>query len=245
MDAMILAAGRGTRLIPITDEVPKALVDVDGVPMLERVARRLVDAGARRIVVNVHHLGDQVVRFIEEREGFGAEVVISDESDMLLDTGGGLYHAREAFAGDEPILLHNVDVLSDIDLAALVDRHRSSDALASLAVMEREATRHLLFDDVGLVGHGNAATGSDRMAREPRTAVRRMGFCGIHVLSPTIFNRITERGVFSIIDVYMRLAAEGEPIVPIDVNGAFWMDIGTHRQLEEARRCVREGVIQL
>lgn len=234
MDAMILAAGRGTRLQPLTDRVPKALVNVGGVAMLERVARRLIDAGVTRLIVNTHHLGAQVRRFLDERDFFGIEGFISEEKEEILDTGGGLLAAERLFRKDAPFFLHNVDILSDADLQAMYGAACASDGLATLAVMEREASRYLLFDQAGLYGHGNAKSGTERLAREPVGKTERLGFCGIHVLSPRIFDRIEERGVFSIIALYMRLAAAGERILPWRIDNADWTDIGTPEKLEEA-----------
>ena len=149
---MVFSAGLGTRLRPLTDRLPKALVPVDGVPMLERVAARMVAAGCRRLVVNVCPFADEVEAFVRERRGFGVETVVVREAPAPLETGGGLSHARESFRGDGPILLHNVDVLTDLDLGALVAAHRESAATATLAVQERRTARRLLFDDDGLFG---------------------------------------------------------------------------------------------
>lgn len=236
MDAMILAAGLGTRLRPLTDRIPKALVDIGGMPILERVARRLIEAGATRLIVNVHHHAELVRRFVEERNGFGVETLISDESELLLDTGGGLAHAAPLFHRDASFLLHNVDVLTGVDLGALYREHVAGDALATLGVMARDAARYLLFDEEGsLCGHGNEATGVEKRAREPIGGTTRLGFSGIHAISPRIFDLITERGVFSIVDVYMRLAGAGERIVAHRIDGAEWIDIGKPEQLEAAR----------
>lgn len=231
---MILAAGRGTRLLPITEQVPKALVEVGGIPMIERVARRLIDAGTTRLVINVHHLGDLVRRYIDERDGFGVPVCISEERELLLDTGGGVANAGHCFTKSGPFLLHNVDVHSSIDLGELYVRQLAGDAIATLAVMQRDATRHLMFDDLGLCGHGNSQRGTERLARSTVGTVRRLGFCGIHAVSERLFDRFTETGAFSIIDVYMRLAGEGEVIQPYLVEDGAWMDIGTHEQLQRA-----------
>lgn len=234
MKGMILAAGHGTRLAPLTDEIPKALVPVQGVPMLEQVAGRLIEAGVDELVVNAHHLGEKVMRFLRERENFGIELHVSDERDLLLDTGGGLAAAGEWLRGDDPFFLHNVDVLSDVDLGAIYRENIASDALATLAVQSREASRYLLFDRDGLCGHGNEATGTEVLGRRPVGTTERLGFCGIHVVAPRIFERITESGPFSIIPLYLRLAAEGEPIIPYSIDGARWLDIGTHERLEHA-----------
>lgn len=235
---MIFAAGLGTRLRPLTDEIPKALVEIGGVPMLEHVARRLVGAGASRLIINVHHHAEKVRRFIAEREGFGVEVLVSDETELLLDTGGGLRNAAPLFHGDAPFLIHNVDVVTDIDLSCLYDAHCGGGALATLAVLERDSRRYLVFDNQGLCGYGGPQGG--QMAREPEGSVQRLGFTGIHAISPEIFSLIEEEGVFSIIPLYMRLAAAGHRIMPHRVDGSHWMDIGSPEKLAQAREMVRE-----
>lgn len=241
MEAMILAAGLGTRLRPLTNEVPKALVEVAGVPMLERVARRLVEAGADRLVINVHHHAEQVERFVEERDGFGVAVAISrEEGDSPLETGGGLLHAEPLFRKDGPFLLHNVDIVTDVDLRGLHASHLEHDPLVTLAVDDRDTTRPLLFDDDGLFGWADRRPGkeAEERIREPVGDVQEWGFAGIHVLSPEIFGLLTERGKFSIVGPYLRLAAEGYRIRPHDVSGALWLEVGTHERLEEARKAL-------
>ncbi|MCB0710859.1 MAG: nucleotidyltransferase family protein [Ignavibacteriae bacterium] len=236
IDAMILAAGRGTRLQPLTDTVPKALVEVQGLPMLEHVALRLAEAGASRLIVNTHYLGDQVKTYLNQRDFFGLEGFISDEENQLLDTGGGLLKAAPLFRKEAPFFLHNVDVLCDADLAAMYSAASASGGLATLAVMARETSRYLLFDEIGLCGHGNEEKGTEHLARTPVGATERLGFCGIHVISPRIFDLIEEEGVFSIIPLYMRLASAGEQILPWRIDSATWIDIGTPEKLEVARK---------
>lgn len=235
MDGMILAAGRGTRLLPLTETVPKALVQVGNTTMLEHVARRLIQAGTTRLIVNTHHLGEKVEEFLEERDFFGVEGFISREQEEILDTGGGLFGAASYFRQDSPFFLHNVDILCNADIGAMYQAACASQALATLAVMEREASRYLLFDEEGLCGHGNVQTGTERIARTPVGPTERLGFCGIHVISPRIFGLIEERGAFSIIPLYMRLAAAGERILPWRIDSAQWLDIGTPEKLQEAR----------
>lgn len=237
MEAMILAAGLGTRLRPLTDDLPKALVPVAGVPMLERVARRLVEAGARRLVINLHHHAEQIEAFVRERGGFGVDVRFSMEPDRPLDTGGGIKRAIPLFEATGPILVHNTDVLSEIDLVAMVRQHEAQSNLATLAVRSSEHERYLLVDDGGaLRGYGRA--GDDVVVRgesADETRTERADFCGIQVLDPAILKLISEEGVFSIIYVYARLAREGHRIATFDADGAWWMDIGSHERLEQAR----------
>lgn len=242
MDAMILAAGLGTRLRPITEQIPKALVEVGGVPMLQRVAERLIAAGARRLIVNVHHHPGQVIEFIRACGGFGVETLVSDESGELLETGGALLKAAPQIGRDAPFLLHNVDVMTDIDLEGMYAAHLARSPLATLAVMKRDATRYLLFDESGsLCGFGNAATALHREARTPVGATERLGFSGVHVIEPRMLDMITERGAFSIITLYMRLAAAGETIAAHRVDASEWIDIGRPEQLELARERARGG----
>lgn len=234
MDAMILAAGLGTRLRPLTDDLPKALIEVGGRTLLERVAERLVEAGADRLVINVHHHAERVVRFVRQWDA-GVEVRICREEPEVLETGGGLLHAREHFREDAPFFLHNVDVLSTADLGAMYAVHQGWGPLATLAVGSRDATRPLLFDERGLYGRQRADGGLER-ARDPSGRMRELGFNGIHVVDPRIFELMgPERGRFSIISVYMRLAALGERIAPWDMGKTVWMDVGTPERLVRAR----------
>lgn len=235
MDAMILAAGLGTRLRPLTDHTPKALVEVAGVPLLERVARRLIEAGADRLIVNTHHLGEQIERYVEEREGFGVEVVFSPEPDRPLETGGGLVRAAPLFRGDAPFFLHNGDILSDLLLGEMYAAHEDHGALATLAVMERPTSRYLLFDDRGLLGRVDEGKAVDLRVRPVEGEVRRLAFAGVHVISPELLPRVTEEGAFSILDPYLRLAGEGEALLPYRIDTSAWFDIGKPDQLEAAR----------
>lgn len=236
MTGMILAAGRGTRLAPITDTIPKALVEVGGRPMLYRVAERMVEAGVRRLVINIHALGETILDALEREPIEGAEVIISDERNELLDTGGGLLKARTHLeSSDGPFLLHNVDIITDIDLVALRTASIEADATASLAVMERPSTRALLFDSFGLYGFVDDGKGIRTIVREPSGETIRLGFCGVHAISPTIFSSISESGEFPIIPLYLRLAGEGKRIVGHRVDGSEWWDIGTPERLERVR----------
>jgi len=244
MDAMILAAGLGTRLRPLTDHLPKALVDVAGRPALEHVARRLIGAGATRLILNVHHHADQIEAFVREAGGFGVDTVISREDGAEpLETGGGLLHARPLFGSEEPFLLHNVDVISDLDLRALHARQVAQSPLATLAVRESATSRPLLFDDRGLYGWADRRPGREarRLVREPVGKAHEFAFLGVHAIDPTIFRLLTETGRFSIISAYLRLAQEGHVILPHDVGEARWLEIGSLERLEEARRVLGGG----
>lgn len=247
MEAMILAAGAGTRLRPLTDFVPKALVEVGGRPLLARVMDRLAEVGVTRLVINTHHHEDQVRTFLDENTPPGIEVSISPEPDGPYETGGGLFAASHFFLRDAPFLLHNVDVLSKVPLEDLVTAHvRSADSsdmlVASLAVQERDAKRRLVFDDRGLLGWENR--GSDRAkdgvyhVREPAGDLKRMAFTGIHVLDPRIFDLSDRTGKFSIITLYLELAARGFVIYPVDMSAYNWIDVGTPEKLAEAEKAV-------
>lgn len=233
---MILAAGLGTRLRPLTDRVPKALIEIGGVPILERVARRLIAAGADRLVINLHHLGDQIRRYVREREGFGVEVLFSDEAGGALETGGGVLQAAGHFSGEAPFFLHNADVLSDLPLTTIYQSHMREQPLATLAVMERPSSRYLIFDEVGLFGRGDDGKGVRIEAREQIGSEVRLAFAGVHVIDQRFPQLIEETGAFSILDPYLRLVAAGERILPFRIDGCRWIDIGKPQQLEEARK---------
>ena len=241
---MLLAAGLGTRLRPLTDHAPKALVDVGGLPILERVARRLIDAGADRLIVNLHHFGEQIREYVAKRDGFGVEVLFSAEEPQPLETGGALLRAAPLFRRDAPFFLHNADILTDLPLEAMYAAHRESEPLATLAVMERDSSRYLLFDELGLFGRADEKKRIRLEARPPEGEVRRLAFGGVHVISPELLDLLTESGAFSILDPYLRLAGEGKRILPFRIDGAYWSDIGKPEQLEEARRWVEAGRVR-
>jgi NDP-sugar pyrophosphorylase family protein len=244
MKAMILAAGLGTRLRPLTDERPKALVEVGGRTLLEITLGRLRRFGIEEVIVNVHHFADMVVEYLQAHGDFGMRIAISREDELLLDTGGGLKKAADFFlqggdAADEPFVLHNVDVLSAIDLEKMVEFHRRQKALATLAVQQRKSARMLLFDaqeDVALQLCGRRTAGqADEMvcaAAHPQA----WAFAGIHVLSPRIFGFMDEGGApaFSIIPEYLRMAGGGEKIVGFPADGFYWRDLGTVASLQQA-----------
>jgi len=236
MKAMILAAGVGSRLRPLTDTTPKALIDVGGMPMIERVILRLRSAGVSEIVINLFHLGDQIVAFLAGRGNFGLRIEFTREAN-LLDTGGGLKNAAWFFDDGRPFFLHNVDVLSDIDLEGLLRFHQKVAALATLGVQRRPSARALLFDADGrLCGH--ETPDGVEWAKGPLNGVDRLAFTGIHVIDPAIFSKMTETGVFSINRTYVRLAGEGERIVAYRSDGRSWHDIGSPEKLERARQSV-------
>jgi len=245
MEAMILAAGLGTRLGPLTDHQPKALVKVGGRPLLGWVMDSLARAGVHRIIINLHHHEDQIRAYIRESAPPDLDFVFSLEPEEPLETGGGLFRAASLFQETGPFILHNADVLSSIRLAELVAGHREArgvigeSLVASLAVQRRPANRVLLFDDRGLMGWQNRGNdrvpGGVRRVREPEGRVESWAFTGIHVIERSIFGLSQRTGRFSIVDLYLELATEGLVIRPADVTGDRWLDVGTPERLEEAR----------
>jgi N-acetyl-alpha-D-muramate 1-phosphate uridylyltransferase len=242
MDAMIFAAGLGTRLRPLTHHRPKALIEVAGVPVLERVARRLVAAGADRLVINTHPFPEQIREFVQSRDGFSVEVFFSHEPDQPLDTGGGLRRAAHLFRGDAPFFIHNCDVVSDFDLRALYSAHLGcEDAAATLAVLPPSAERYLIFDDDGLCGYSPRGGGDDVFVRDPGAGVRRHDFTGIHVAAPALLGMLPDEEVFSIVTHYLALARRGVRIGRFEQTAATWIDIGTHEKLELAHRAMERA----
>lgn len=241
MKAMVFAAGLGTRLKPITDSLPKALVPVCGEPLLGHVLRKLKAAGYTEAVVNIHHFPGMIREYLSGRD-FGLEVRISDESDALLETGGGIRHAKELLLPlDEPFLVHNVDIISDVDLS----RFRTQvppDALATLLVSDRPTQRYLLFrkEDLRLVGWTNIGTGEVRSPFKDldQSACLRYAFSGIHLLSPAVFDAFDALGMaerFSIMDFYLE-ACEHYPIYGVPAPGLTLVDVGKIETLPEAER---------
>ncbi len=244
MRAMVLAAGLGTRLRPLTNDRPKALVEVGGRTMLEITLSRLRQFGIQDVIINAHHCADRLIDYLQATSCFGMNLEVSRE-DALLDTGGGLKKAAHFFAGSsEPFLLHNVDVLSNIDFAAIVQVHRERGALATLAVQARPNARQLLFDgELYLCGRRIAGAAADEIVH-PSTRLAPFAFTGIHVISPTIFSAMTEEGAFAIIDAYLRLAGEGANIGGFRADGYYWRDVGTADNLGQAERDWADGLIE-
>ena len=211
MKAMILAAGLGTRLRPLTNNKPKALVEVGGIPLLEIAIRRLRAAGVKEIIINVHHFADQIIDFLQQKNHFGLRIEVSDERDDLLETGGGLKKARWFLDKSDSFFLYNADIVSSIDLHKMYTVHQVSGALATLAVSQRASTRYLVFDPaenlcgwMGLRGH------ELKLSKPVSGELRFYAFSGIHLIHPRIFDQLTETGKFSIIDSYRRLAAQAQ-----------------------------------
>jgi len=232
--AMIFAAGLGTRLYPLTGTIPKALVDVAGKPMLERVIEKLKVYGVQRIVINLHHFPDQIRSFVRQKNDFGIEILFSDESDLLLDTGGGLKKAAKLFDPSQPILLHNVDVLSGLDFSKMADFHHERKAIATLFVQKRMSSRYFLFNqNLCLSGWRNVKTGKEIIPVEPAGELTELAFNGIHLVNPEFLELITEEGKFSIVQVYLRLAASNR-ILGYRSDDTPYIDIGKPESLKDA-----------
>ena len=235
---MILAAGLGTRLRPLTDNRPKALVELSGRTLLEITLSRLRAFGVTEVIVNVHHFADMVIDYLRSNKNFGMRIEISRE-DVLLDTGGGLkkvawFFLEDSSRLDEPFLLHNVDVISNIDLRRMLQFHNENRALATLAVQSRETSRPLLFDDhLQLCGRRAGRDHELEIAR-PSAHLDRLAFSGIHVISPRLLPMLTEEGVFSIIPSYLRLVSQGEKILAFRTDQYYWRDLGKAADLAQA-----------
>ena len=247
MKAMILAAGLGTRLRPFTNDRPKALVEIAGRTLLEITLVRLRAFGVREVIVNIHHFADMVADYLKAHSNFGMRIEVSRE-DVLLDTGGGLKKAAWFFledsAGrDEPFVLHNVDIISTIDLAKMVQAHKTNDALATLAVQKRNSSRQLLFDE-GLELCGRiAGRNTEHEIVRPGPQLERLAFSGIHVVSPRLLSRMTEEGAFSIIKCYLRLAAAREKIVGFRSDEYYWRDLGKPADLQQAAQDLEQRTL--
>jgi NDP-sugar pyrophosphorylase family protein len=252
--AMILAAGLGTRLRPLTDHRPKALVEVAGRTLLDLALARLRQFGIHDVIINVHHFADQVTDYLRAHHSFGMRIEISRE-DVLLDTGGGLKKAAWFFlensrrpnspnpaTDDVPFILHNVDVLSTIDLNRMLEFHALHRALATLAVQSRPSSRSLLFNEHHqLCGRRSANNSPDPTMTvgvpelvRPCAAPQPRAFAGIHVISPRLLPQLTEDGAFSIITSYLRLAAQGEPILAFPADQYYWRDLGRPENIAQA-----------
>ena len=236
MQAMIFAAGLGTRLKTETSDRPKALVDVGGKPLLQHAIEKLRDEGISDVVVNIHHFPEKIIRFLSEND-FGIPVRISDESQKLLDTGGGLKKAAHLFKGASPVVIYNVDILSNLDIGQVVKTHINSGALATLVVRDRKTKRYFKFDKENkLVGWINKKTGESIQSVPTgfENSVE-MAFSGIHIVQPELFELLPDEDRFSIVKVYLELSKTHLIKGYFDTSD-LWMDVGKPDQLEEARK---------
>ncbi len=263
MKAMIFAAGLGTRLKPLTDTCPKALIPVGGKPMLQIVIEQLKKYGFNEIILNVHYLAEQIYDFVEQNNQFGISINFSDETKELLETGGGLWKARDFFDDGKPFLLCNADVLTNIDLEKFYNAHVQSNAISTLAVRERNSSRYLLFDDEDILfGWENVKTHEVKIPRKSKRHCERSvaisenevdgfvprhdepyplherAFSGYHIISPEIFKTCKRDGIFSMVDWYLDICNE-HTITCFHHNDDIWIDIGSPEQLEKANEVIQ------
>jgi NDP-sugar pyrophosphorylase family protein len=243
---MILAAGLGTRLRPLTDDRPKALVEINGRTLLEITLSRLRSVGVSEVIINVHHFADMIADYLKANDNFGMRIELSRE-EVLLDTGGGLKKAAHFFLEDsgrseEPFIVHNVDVLSTIDMQRMVEFHAENQALATLAVQERKTSRYLLFDDQHRLCGRQLFSNQPELVRGCPQA-QALAFSGIHVVSPRLLKMMSEDGTFSIVTSYLRLAAEGERIFAFRADQYYWRDLGKPENVAQAAEDLKQKVI--
>lgn len=241
MKAMIFAAGLGSRLKPLTNDKPKALVELDGEPFIAGVLKKLIGAGVNEVIINVHHFADLIKDFFKKND-FGIRIEFSDESRFLIDTGGGLKKAAHFFNDGKPFFAYNVDIATNINLIDLYNEHLESEALATLAVRNRESSRKLLFNsDLFLSGWENTASNELAIVNEnyKREDLIPLAFSGVQVISPELLPMIAEVGKFSIIDVYLRLSKK-EKIKAYIHDQDYWFDLGSINKLKEATNYIKE-----
>ncbi len=226
MKAIIFSAGYGTRLQPWTNNKPKALVEYKNIPLLQHVILKLKKHNFNDIIINIHHFANQIEEFIKQNNSFGINITFSDELDLLLDTGGGLKKTAHFFNDNKAFLAYNVDIISDIDLNKFYDYHINNKVLVTLAVQNRKTSRQLLFDaEKNLCQWKNIITGEIKQARRAIGNLEPYAFSGLHIINPDIFEKIKEDGVFSIIDLYLRLS-KNENIIYYNHNNSSWKDLG-------------------
>ncbi|MGN6603729.1 MAG: nucleotidyltransferase family protein [Ginsengibacter sp.] len=236
MKAMILAAGLGTRLKPFTDNHPKALAVVNNKTVLERNIEYLASFGIKEVIINVHHFAQQVIDFVKKNDGFGSAITISDETNELLETGGGIKKAAWFFEKEsEPFVVMNVDVLTDLDLNKMIGFHLQQKPLTTLAVTSRKTSRYFLFNESKILcGWRNEKTGEEKISR-PSENLLAKAFSGIHIISPGIFSLIKREGKFSMVDVYLELS-QSNNIVAFDHSNSKFIDVGKPESLLKAEK---------
>ncbi len=230
MKAMILAAGLGTRLRPITDTIPKALVEINGKTLLEHSIDHLQFFGVKEAIINVHHFPDMIIAFLKKKKNFGMKIEVSDERDALLDTGGGLKKASWFFEGGGPFVVRNVDVLSNLDLGVMLEFHQKHKPIATLAVRNRETSRYMLFNErFELIGWTNVSSGERKLSRKDFKHMHPLAFSGIQILDPSVIPLINEEDRFSLISMYLRLSRD-KRICAFTDNDSFWFDAGKREE---------------
>ena len=246
MKAMVLAAGLGTRLRPLSNDRPKALVEVGGRTLLEITLTRLREFGIQDVIINAHHYADMVMASVKAAGNFGMHVEFSRE-EILLDTGGGLKQAAwflgNSSGADEPFILHNVDVISTIDLQHMVQFHKQNNALATLAVHDRKTSRYLLFDEHAQLCARRFVNEHETELVRPAQQMTKLAFTGIHVISPRIFPLLTEEGVFSIVPAYLRLSAQGERVMAFRADEYYWRDLGKPENIKQAEQDIKAKLV--
>ena len=233
MKGMILAAGLGTRLRPLTDKIPKALVKIGTTTLLEYAIKKLLHYGFNDIIINIHHLPDLIIRYLADNKNFGASVTISDEREILLDTGGALKKASEFLKGNEPFLVYNCDIVTDLNLSQLFEYHLKQGGLCTLAVRQRETSRYFLFDnDNNLCGWWNKKTNERKLAVKSGKSLNNYAFSGINVINPEALNLFPDNNVFSLVDFYLKIASDNS-IKGFDHSQTSWSDIGSPVELDK------------
>lgn len=238
MKAMVFAAGLGTRLRPLTNNMPKALVPLDGIPMLQRVICNIRDCGITDIVVNIHHFGQQIIDFLVQNHNFDVNITISDERDLLLDTGGGILKARALLDDDEPFLVHNADIFTDLKLKDIINSHNNSNADVTLLVKQRDTQRYLVFNEQNrMIGWTNISSGETKPAGLLLNDTHhKLAFGGIHIISPSIFDSLSKfssEPKFSIMQYYIA-SCNSINIQGFNPDGYNWFDIGKIDTLHKA-----------
>lgn len=240
MKAMILAAGQGTRLKPLTDHIPKPLVRFNGVPLLEIIINRLFVSGIDGIVINIHHMADQVLEFLKKKDYYNGRVVISDERDRLMDTGGGVLKARDLLYSDEPFLLHNVDVLTNLDISQLIMYHKTEKALITIAVKKRPTSRLLLFDENNrLAGWCHNETGEMRIVREYKGELSSYGNSCVYIFNSEFFDLVDNQEPVSLTDIYLELARQ-HTIKAFIHNDDYWYNLGLYESFMNAESVMKD-----
>lgn len=237
MKALILAAGLGTRLQPITEHTPKALAKINDITLLEILIKRLKRFGIEDVIINIHHFADQIVDFVDEHKQFGISINFSDERDQLLDTGGGINNAEWFLNDGNPFLVHNVDVISSIDLNDFSDFHKECKSLASLAVRNRNTSRYFLFDDNDVLCGWKNISANKQIITNQSTNVHPYAFSGIHIINPEIFELFDRTGRFSIVDEYLRLSNDYK-ICAYRHDNTEWLDMGSVENLKQAANII-------
>lgn len=228
---MILAAGFGTRLKPITAHTPKALIEINGTPLIELQIKKILSLGFSEIIINVHHLADKIIEFVNSKSWNGANIEISTE-EKILETGGGLKKASWFFAGDEPFLVHNVDIITNLNIQRMIDIHQEAESLSTIAVRRRNTKRYFLIDEEkNLCGWKSIDKNETLLKRKPVGEISELSFMGVHMMSPKIFSFMPSEEKFSLVDLYLNLAEKELPVKAFEDNNSEWLDIGRKENL--------------